>query len=86
MTIHEVLTNVKVAVTVAATTISTGLGMFLDLIPDDIGKLATLIGIVLSVVLIYVHWLKTRILLVELKALKDSQKETPNDNANTSKP
>jgi hypothetical protein len=49
----EVLNNPKVAVTVASTTMGTGLGTILDLIPDDVGKLTTLVGGVLSVVIIY---------------------------------
>jgi len=36
-------------------------GAVLDLIPGDIGKLATLVGIILSSVLIYTHWRKGRI-------------------------
>lgn len=43
--------------------VTTGMGMIisLDWIPNDIGKLATLVGILLSVVLIYTHWRKGRI-------------------------
>ena len=49
----EVLNNPKVAVTVASTTMGTGLGTILDFIPDDIGKLTTVVGGILSVVIIY---------------------------------
>lgn len=45
----------KTAAVVAAGTTGTGLGTLLDLIPDSIGKLATLVGVFLSVVLIYTH-------------------------------
>tara|TARA_R110000822_G_scaffold23472_2_gene72555 strand:+ start:72 stop:365 length:294 start_codon:yes stop_codon:yes gene_type:complete len=52
---NSIVTDAKAATLVATGTISTGLGSFLDLIPNDIGKLATLIGIALSLVLIYTH-------------------------------
>lgn len=45
----------KAGATVAAVTTSSGLGTALDWIPSDIGKLATLVGIALSAVLIYTH-------------------------------
>ena len=51
----EFLTDAKTAAAVSATTISTGLGTIFDYIPDNIGKLATLVGICLSLVLIRVH-------------------------------
>lgn len=51
----ELAQNPKIGTTVAAATSTSGLGTFLDLIPNDIGKLATLLGIVLSIVLIYAN-------------------------------
>lgn len=54
------LHDVNVGVTTAAGTIGTGLATALNWIPDDIGKLATLVGIILSVVLIWNHWRKGR--------------------------
>lgn len=54
--IQEVLTNPKAAHLTATLTAGTGLSTVFELIPDDIGKLATLIGIVLSLVLIRTHW------------------------------
>lgn len=57
----ELAQNPKVASAVSTITTGTGLGTFLDLIPNEIGKLATLVGIVLSSVLIYTHWRKGRI-------------------------
>ena len=53
--IQQLVTNTKVASGVAVSTTGSGLGTYLDWIPGDIGKLATLIGIVLSIVLIYSH-------------------------------
>ena len=55
MDLQHVVTNTKTGAAVATTTTTTGLGTFLDWIPSDIGKLATLVGILLSLTLIYVH-------------------------------
>lgn len=52
---EEIIQSPKAGHVVAMTTTTTGVGTILDLIPDDIGKLATLCGIVLTVVLVYVH-------------------------------
>lgn len=52
--------DAKVATGTAGATIGTGLGTALDWIPNDIGKVATLVGIVLSLVLIWNHWRKGR--------------------------
>lgn len=54
--LQQLATNPKIASVVSAATTGTGL-----LIPNDIGNLATLVGIVLSIVLIYTHWRKGRI-------------------------
>lgn len=51
----------KTAGTISAATVASGTGTYLDLIPDDIGKLATLIGIILSIVLIYTHLRKSHL-------------------------
>lgn len=56
----QMMTDTKIATGVATTTTGTGLATFLDIIPDGIGKLATLVGIVLSCVLIYTHLRKGR--------------------------
>jgi len=58
--LRTLVENTKIAVTTASGTAVTGLGSILDLIPDEIGKLASVVGIVLSVVLIYTHWRKGR--------------------------
>ena len=60
--VSEAVTSVKTAGAVAAATITTGLSTWIDLIPDNIGKLASLAGLLLSFVLICVHihaaWLR----------------------------
>jgi hypothetical protein len=52
---QEALTSPRVAATVSTATTTAGMATFLDWIPADIGKLATLVGICLSAVLIYIH-------------------------------
>ncbi len=75
----ELAQNPKIASAVSTVTTGTGLGTFLDLIPNDIGKLATLVGIVLSSVLIYTHWRKGRIeyekTQLEILVLKEKEAE-----------
>lgn len=75
----ELAQNPKVASAVSTLTTGTGLGTFLDVIPNDIGKLATLVGIVLSTVLIYTHWRKGRIeyekTQLEILVLKEKEAE-----------
>lgn len=51
----EALQNPKAAHTIAVATVTTGVSTLLDWIPDDVGKLATLLGIVLTTVLIFTH-------------------------------
>lgn len=47
--------NVKLAASTSLATATTGTITWLEWIPSDIGKLATLIGIALSTILIYTH-------------------------------
>lgn len=53
--VDQLSTSPKIALAVSTATAGTGGGTVIDLIPDDIGKLASLVGIILSVVLIYTH-------------------------------
>lgn len=53
-------TNMKVGVVTGAGTVSAGAGTWFDVIPDDIGKLASLVGILLSSLLIFFHVQKIR--------------------------
>lgn len=77
--LQELASNPKIASAVSAATTGTGLGTLLDLIPNEIGKLATLVGIVLSSVLIYTHWRKGRIeyqkTQLEILILKEKEAE-----------
>ncbi len=49
------VTSVKTAVVAGGATTGTGLSTWFDVIPDDIGKFASLIGICLTGVLIVFH-------------------------------
>jgi energy-converting hydrogenase Eha subunit G len=55
MSVTNWMHDVKVAITVILTGLGTGLSMFLALIPNDIGKLASLVAIVLTAILIRNH-------------------------------
>ena len=76
---NSIVTDVKTAIVVAAGSVSSGLGTVFNLIPDDIGNLATLTGIILSSVLIYTHWRKGRIeyekTRLEIELMKKNIKE-----------
>lgn len=61
MNITGLVSDVKVAWVTVMGTVGSGMGTVLKMIPNDVGKLATLVGIVLSIVLIYTHWRKGRI-------------------------
>ena len=77
--IQEIAVSPKPAIAVAMSTTGTGMGTIFDLIPDDIGKLATLIGIVLSSVLIYTHtrrmMMDSKKSKLELEILKEKRRE-----------
>lgn len=51
----DFLHDTKAAVGTVLATVGAGLSLTLDMIPDDIGKLASVLGIILSGILIYNH-------------------------------
>jgi hypothetical protein len=65
--ITQIVIDTKTAVATAAVTTGTGLGTVLNLIPSNIGELATLAGFILSCVLIFTHYRKGSI---EYKKIK----------------
>ena len=71
----QIATSPKVATGVVAGTTSSGVGTWLDWIPNDIGKLASLVGIVLSIVLIAVHVTMYRKARIELEMLKEEREK-----------
>lgn len=54
-------TDPRTAGMVASTTAAAGVGDWFHLIPDDIGKLAAVLGVVLSAVLIVTHLRRGRL-------------------------
>lgn len=66
----QITQSPKVAAVVSAVTTGTGAGTILDWIPNDIGKLATVVGIVLSCVLIWVHVINLKKAQLELETLR----------------
>jgi len=74
----QLATDTKTAAAVGSITTSTGVGTILEWIPNDIGKLATLVGVILSAVLIFTHIRKGNIeyrkIKLEIKLLEERQK------------
>ena len=66
--------NPKIAATVSAGTIGSGTLTVLEWIPANIGSIASMVGIVLSSVMIYIHlkqhFLKMKLLQKELEETK----------------
>lgn len=66
--------NTKAGVTVAAVTTGTGVGQqFFDYIPDDIGKAAVVVGIILSVVVCRLHALNIKKINLEMKIMRQRE-------------
>jgi len=58
--VSQTANDVKTASATSLATVSTGSATWLEWIPTDIGKLATLVGLILSSVLIYTHLQKNQ--------------------------
>lgn len=56
----NILDSQPASIAVASGTTVTGLSTWLNLIPSEIGKLATVVGIILSITLIVMHVRKMR--------------------------
>ena len=54
------LTDVKAGAFAAVSTVGTWIGTLIDLIPENIGKLAALAGLILTCTMIYCHLTKRR--------------------------
>ena len=61
MTYQNYLTDIKIAWVTAGATMSTGLATVIDMIPKDIGTYASILGMILTSVLIVTHWRNGRI-------------------------
>lgn len=66
----ELANNPKVATATAGATASAGMGTMLEWIPGDIGKLATVIGIILSTVLIINHYRRGKLINIDVENAK----------------
>lgn len=79
MSATNLANDIKVAWLTVTGTVGSGVGTVLEMIPNDIGKLATLTGIILSTVLIYTHFRKGRIeyekTRLEILILKEKEAE-----------
>lgn len=85
MSATDLVSDIKIAWVTVMGTVGSGLGTILEMIPNEVGKLATVVGIVLSSVLIYTHWRKGRIeytkTKLEIAILMEKEAERL-DNAN----
>lgn len=81
--IQEIASNPKVAGSVAGMTAAIGAAMesAISWIPDDIGKLASLIGVILSVILIRVHLMGLKKVQLELKLMKEKEAARADDSS-----
>lgn len=79
MNANNLINDARVAGVVSTTTMGSGMGVILDLIPNDIGKLATVVGIVLSLVLIFTHlrkgFIERKKIQLEIELLKNKLKD-----------
>lgn len=57
----SILDSQPVGYVVAGSTTATGLSTWLNLIPNEIGKLATLVGVILSITIIVMHIRRMRL-------------------------
>jgi hypothetical protein len=73
MSVRELVTDPRIAAAVASGTVGTG--TIIDFIPDGIGKIATVIGIVLSLLLIRVHYVNLQKSRLELEIMKRKEEE-----------
>jgi len=75
MTSNDWLGEIKVAIAAIAATAGTGVAKILDLIPEDIGKLAVVVSIVLSSIIIYVQLQNVRKTKLEIEIMARKEKE-----------
>ncbi len=68
--------NTKAGVTVAAVTTGTGVGSVFDYIPDDIGKVAVLVGLILSTVVCRLHVLNIKKTNLEIEMMRQCKTDS----------
>jgi len=73
MSVKELIADPRIGAAVASGTIGTG--TIIDLIPDGIGKVSMLIGIILSILLIRVHYANLQKIKMEVGIMKRKEEE-----------
>ena len=73
--LQQLTHNPKFAVGTATMTTGTGAGTLLDWIPDDIGKLAVIVGIMVSIMILRVQRVTLKKEQLELQIMKDKEAE-----------
>ena len=85
--VQALLESPRIATAVSAGTAGSGLSTFLEWIPNDIGKLATLVGMVLSMVLIFTHLRRSHneaaLMKIKIANLSRQEKEINYDDVPT---
>jgi len=75
MSVDGWITSLKLNVTIAGGTIAAGVSTALEYIPEDIGKLTSLVGLILSITLILVQWTNYRRGQLELEIMRRKEAE-----------
>ncbi len=70
MSVTDLLNDLRVGWTTVVGLTGTGLGALLEWIPDDIGKLGSVVGLILATVLIRVHLKTHEKLSLEVEELR----------------
>lgn len=73
MSVKELIADPRIGAAVASGTVGTG--TIIDVIPDGIGKVATVIGILLSILLIRVHYANLQKIKMEVAIMKRKEEE-----------
>jgi len=73
MSVKELMADPRIGAAVASGTVGTG--TIIDLIPDGIGKVSMLIGMILSILLIRVHYANLQKIKMEVGIMKRKEEE-----------
>ena len=73
MSVKELMADPRIGAAVASGTVGTG--TIIDLIPDGIGKVSMLIGMILSILLIRVHYANLQKIKMEVGIMKRKEDE-----------
>lgn len=76
----DIATSPKTTGVITTLTTTSGLGTWLNFIPGDIGKLASLVGMFLSIVLIF-YWIQKAVFEIKLNRLELERLRRENEKA-----